>query len=282
MANFPLVTWEIDLPAFSVQVGAGSPVSFPASTGWGYELAALPYTPTTTTPPGYLAASLATVPGISSVSAVYDTTNNTVPATSPLTASITYTCASPIVVTFGSAADAAVYGFGAATVNLSSGSPTTETTLYNVGGLWCPCGVAGDVRRTTTQRAAASSSEMSGLSTDVVNWGEVADLEFLSTIFPAANLTRWYAAIDVYYTAAQRDKDDPNNTLEGLLKAAATGVSFRLYRSATDLAPGTTPDTPNAARMPVISDKSAAADYATADDEPRLWSTTGLFFRGNV
>ena len=123
---------------------------------------------------------------------------------------------------------------------------------------------------------------MSGLSTDVVNWGEVADLEFLSTIFPAANLTRWYAAIDIFATAANREQTDPNNTLEGLLAAAATGVTFRLYRSATASLPGTTPDTPNPARMPLISEKSAAADYVTADDEPRLWSTSGLFFRGNI
>ena len=282
MANFPLVTWEIDLPAFSIQVGAGSPSSFGPSTGYGYELATTPYTPTAATPPGFLAASLATMAGVSAVSVVYNTTNNTVPATSPLTWTLTYTCASAIIITFSSAEDAAVYGLPVATVNLSSGTLATYTTPWNVGGVWCPCGVAGDVRRTTTQRAAASSSEMSGLSTDVVNWGEVADLEFLSSIFPAANLTRWYAQIDVYYTAAQRDKADPNNTLEGLLEAAATGVTFRLYRSATDNLPGTTPETPNEARMPIISEKATATAYVTADDEPRLWSTTGLFFRGNV
>jgi hypothetical protein len=122
---------------------------------------------------------------------------------------------------------------------------------------------------------------MSGLSTDVVNWGQVANLEFLSSIFPAANLTRWYASIDPYYTAAGRLALDPNNTLEGLLAAAATGVTFRLYREQADTS-GTTPTTYNEARMPMISEKSSAGDYAQADDEPRLWSTTGMFFRGNT
>lgn len=282
MANYPLITWETEFPGFDVQVGAGSPVPIAASSGYGFELATTPNIASTGSAIGYLAAQLDTVAGISATSAVFNIVNGTIPATSPLSATLTYTCASPIVLTFATASDAAVYGFEAATVNLSSGTNATFTTVFNVGAVWSPCGVAGDVRRTTTQRAAASSSEMSGLSTDVVNWGEVANLEFLSSIFPAANLTRWYAQIEVFYSAAQRDKADPNNTLEGLLEAAATGVTFRLYRSATDNLPGTTPETPNEARMPIISEKSSATDYATPDDEPRLWSTTGLFFRGNT
>lgn len=282
MANYPLITWETEFPAFTVQVGAGAPVPISAGSGYGFELASTPNIASTGSAFGYFAQQLGTVPGISSVSAVFNIVNNTIPATSPLTGTITYTCGSNIVITFASVEDALVYGWDSATVNLANGSGTSTTTTYNIGAVWCPCGVAGDVRRTTTQRAAASSSEMSGLSTDVVNWGQVADLEFLSSIFPAANLTRWYAQIDVYQQAAQRMKNDPNNTLEGLLEAASTGVTFRLYRSASDKPPGTTPEEPNEARMPLISEKSAAADYVQPDDEPRLWSTTGLFFRGNT
>jgi hypothetical protein len=282
MANYPLITWETEFPAFDVQVGTGSPVPINAGAGYGFELATTPNIASTGSAIGYLAQQLDTVAGISATSAVFDIVNNTIPATSPLTATLTYTCASPIVLTFASDADAAVYGFASTTVNLSSGSPATVTTTFNVGAVWSPCGVAGDVRRTTVQRAAASSSEMSGLSTDVVNWGKVANLEFMSSIFPAANLTRWYAQIEVFYDAAQRNKFDPNNTLEGLLEAAATGVTFRLYRSASDNPPGTTPEVPNEARMPMIAERSAVADYAQADDEPRLWSTTGMFFRGNT
>lgn len=282
MANYPLITWETEFPAFSVQVGASLPVSFLANAGYGFELLTTPNIASTGSAAGYFASQLGTVPGISSTSAVFNIVNNTIPATSPLTATYTYTCGSNIVINFATLADAAVYGLQSTTINWPSGTGVEVQTVYNVGAVWCPCGVAGDVRRTTTQRAAASSSEMSGLSTDVVNWGQVADLEFLSSIFPAANLTRWYAQIDVFYAAALRVKDDPNNTLEGLLEAASTGVTFRLYRSASAKPPGTMPDEPNEARMPLISEKSAAADYVQADDEPRLWSTTGLFFRGNT
>jgi hypothetical protein len=132
-----------------------------------------------------------------------------------------------------------------------------------------------------TQRAASSSSDMSGLSTDVVNWGAVADLEMMSTIFCAANYTRWFANIQIYATAANRQIGDPNNTLEGLIEAAATGVTFRLYREPA-LAAGTVPNTYQVCRMPGVSNKGSAEDFVTAADEPRLWSTAGLIFRGET
>jgi hypothetical protein len=132
-----------------------------------------------------------------------------------------------------------------------------------------------------TQRAASSSSDMSGLSTDVVNWGAVADLEMMSTIFCAANYTRWFANIQIYATAANRQIGDPNNTLEGLIEAAATGVTFRLYREPA-LAAGTVPSTYQECRMPGVSNKGSAEDFVTAADEPRLWSTAGLIFRGET
>lgn len=282
MANYPLITWETPFPKFYVQVGTTGPYTTIEGAGYGFELATTPNIASTGSAAGYFAQQLGTIPDIRDTSAIYNIIENTIPATSPLTATITYNCSDTIVVVFDTLEDAAIYGFSSTTLYLPRGADQTITTEFNIGAVWCPCGVAGDVRRTTTQRAAASSSEMSGLSTDVVNWGQVADLEFLSSIFPAANLTRWYAKIDPFYTAAGRAKDDPNNTLEGLLKAAATGVTFRLYRSASDNPPGTTPDRPNEARMPGISTASSAKDYVQADDEPRLWSTTGLFFRGNT
>jgi hypothetical protein len=101
----------------------------------------------------------------------------------------------------------------------------------------------------------------------------------MSSIFPAGNLTRWFAATSIYASAAGRfDIDDPNNTLEGLLAAAATGVTFRLYREPA-ITPGTTPGTYQECRMPKVAQQSQAAQYCTPDDEPRLWSTNGLIFR---
>jgi hypothetical protein len=146
---------------------------------------------------------------------------------------------------------------------------------------WGPGGLAGDVRRMLTHRAASSSSDMSGLTTDVVNWGAVADLEMLSTIFPAANYTRWWAAIQIYANAANRLVTDPNNTLEGLIEAAATGKTFRLYREPA-ITDGLVPGTYQVCRMPGVSNKGSADDYVTAADEPRLWSTAGLIFRGET
>jgi hypothetical protein len=284
MANFPLATWEVTLPSFFATLGAGSPTLIdPGAAGvaYGFEL----FDDSTgeagvDSIAGRLRDALVGAFG-GTVTAAYNYVSSTVPATSPLTYTLGTSYGSALTLSFGSGEVAVVYGFNAATIVIGSGSQST-TTQFNVDGVWCPCGVSGDLRRATVQRAAASSSEMSGLSTDVVNWGQVANLEFISSIFPAANLTRWYAKIDPFYTAAQRDKNDPNNTLEGLLEAAATGVNFRLYRSPSDKPPGTTPDTPNAARMPVIADNSAVSAYVQADDEPRLWSTTGLFFRGNT
>jgi hypothetical protein len=282
MANFPLATWQVTAPAFTVANAIGS-VSIPAATGkWGFGVSSLtaPYPAETDTVAEYLSAQMtAAALGIVAAS-TYNVAASTNPSTSPLTLTLATASASAITLTFASLADAAAYGFASTTVSIASGSQSTTAT-YNVGGVWSPCGVAGDLRRTTRQRAAASSSDMSGLTTDVVNWGEVADLEFLSSVFPAGNLTRWFAATQIYATAAGRNVADPNNTLEGLLQAAATGVTFRLYRQASTTS-GTTPTTYVEAKMPTISSKSAAEDYTSAVDEPRLWSTAGLILRGST
>jgi hypothetical protein len=281
MANFPLITWEVTLPKFTASLGGAPAVDVEPVAGYGFGLAAVPGdTASGDSIAGAVCLALdAALGGVTPV-ATYQFTANTVPATSPLLWTLSTAYGSTLVLDFGTDAKAAVYGFDSFIISIGGGLTTTQTT-FNPAGVWVPCGVAGDVRRTTVQRAAASSSEMSGLWTDVVNWGQVANLEFLSSIFPAANLTRWYASIDPYYTAAGRLALDPNNTLEGLLEAAATGVTFRLYRQPADTG-GTTPTTYNEARMPMISEKSSAGDYAQADDEPRLWSTTGMFFRGNT
>jgi hypothetical protein len=122
---------------------------------------------------------------------------------------------------------------------------------------------------------------MSGLSTDVVNWGEVADIEVRSTLFPVANAFTWYAGQSIYAQKAQRDVNDPNNIFEKMLAAAATGVTFRVYEQDA-IAAGFTNQDYLEARMPGISSKSAATDFLQADDEPRLWSASGIFFRGTT
>ena len=213
------------------------------------------------------------------VVASYVYTDGPGPANSPLAIEWTNTTNSNISVDFGSVAMANKFGFSSSTTVIPGSG--TLTSNINPGMFWGPAGLAGDVRRMITQRAASSSSEMSGLSTDVVNWGEVADLEMMSTIFCAANYTRWFANIQIYATAANRQIGDPNNTLEGLIEAAATGVTFRLYREAA-LAAGTIPDTYQVCRMPGVSNKGSAEDFVAAADEPRLWSTAGLVFRGET
>ena len=201
------------------------------------------------------------------------------PANSPLAIQWTNTTGSNISVDFGSVAMANKFGFSSSTTVIPGSG--TLTSNINPGMFWGPAGLAGDVRRMITQRAASSSSEMSGLSTDVVNWGAFADLEMMSTIFCAANYTRWFADIQIYATAANRQLYDPNNTLEGLIEAAATGVTFRLYREAA-LTAGTIPGTYQVCRMPGVSNKGSAQDFVAAADEPRLWSTAGLVFRGET
>jgi hypothetical protein len=103
----------------------------------------------------------------------------------------------------------------------------------------------------------------------------------MSTIFCAANYTRWFAAIQIYANAANRLVTDPNNTLEGLIEAAATGVTFRLYREAA-ITSGTEPEYYQICRMPGVSNKGSAEEFVAAADEPRLWSTAGLVFRGET
>ena len=201
------------------------------------------------------------------------------PANSPLAIQWTNTTNTNISVDFGSVAMANKFGFSSSTTVIPGSG--TLTSNINPGMFWGPAGLAGDVRRMITQRAASSSSEMSGLSTDVVNWGAVADLEMMSTIFCAANYTRWFADIQIYATAANRQLYDPNNTLEGLIEAAATGVTFRLYREAA-LTAGTIPGTYQVCRMPGVSNKGSAEEFVAAADEPRLWSTAGLIFRGET
>lgn len=287
MANFPLVTWQVTAPAFTVANAIGS-VSVPAATlKWGFGLSSLTpvytngYSAATSTAAYYLASQMTAAPALGIVAAAtFNVVAATNPSTSPLTFTLATASASAITLTFASPSDAAVYGFTSTTVSIGSSTQQTTTT-YNVGGVWAPCGVAGDVRRATKQRAAASSSEMSGLTTDVVNWGQVADIEFLSANFPCGNLTRYFAATQIYATAAGRDVDDPNNTLEGLLLAAAQGLTFRVYRQAAT-GSGILPTTFQAAKLPKVAAQGAAADYVSPVDEPRLWSTAGLIFRGDV
>lgn len=281
MANFPLATWGVTRPRFRARRDALAYTIFPATSvyGFGINTAGSPIASPLSVA-GELAAKLNTLGSVGQVFcyAEYNYTATTVPATSPLTFTLSKSGTSTVTILFDSLEDAAFWGFTATTVTIAAGTQSVTTT-YNVGAVWCPCGVAGDVRRTVVQRAAASSSDMSGLSTDVVNWGSVANIELLSSMFPAANLTRWYASISIYASAAGRSVDDPNNTLEGLLDAASAGADFRIYRQPA-AGPGVLPSTYLEARMPEIASKAAAADYSTAEDEPRIWSTAGLFFRG--
>jgi hypothetical protein len=287
MANFPLITWQVTAPAFTVANAIGS-VSVPAANGkWGFGVSSLtaPYFSDIDTAVNYLASEMTaaaiagpTSLGISAIS-VFNFTNNTSPALSPLTFTLSTASASAITLTFATLADAAVYGFASTTVSINSGFVATTTT-YNVGNVWMPNGVSGDVQRSTKQRAAVSSSEMSGLSTDIVNWGHVADIAVRATLFPVANAFVWYATQQIYATKAGRLVGDPNNILEVMLQAASTGVEFRIYEQASTTA-GLTNEDYLEAKMPGISAKSAATDFITADDEPRLWTLAGMFFRGN-
>jgi hypothetical protein len=272
MANFPIITWQVSLPEFLVNgVGTGA-----LSDAWGFELANVNGEASATSVAGVFAAAVAAVSG-ETVTAVYNFTNGVGPAMGPLTYSTTQTAS--IGVTFSSLADAAVFGFDSMFINLPDFEE--ETTVYSNAGVWMPNGVSGDVTRVTKQRAASSSSDMSGLSTDIVNWGHVADIEVRSTLFPVANAFVWYAGQSIYATKAGRLVGDPNNILEVMLQAASTGVEFNIYEQAATTA-GLTNEDYLEAKMPGISAKSAATDFITADDEPRLWTMAGMFFRGNT
>lgn len=273
--NYPLITWEVDAPQFTTT--AGTEGGIPA---WGYGYSGLTVPPLDTLA-GIIWTALDNA-GATFIAVGYLVANTTGPSLGPAVITWEYDAASPITFTFSSVADAAVYGFSSATVTFP-GSGVTEvgSAPYNAAGLWAPSGVSGDVRRMTRQRAASSSSEMSGLSTDVVNWGEVADIEVRSTLFPVANAFTWYASQSIYATKAQRNVNDPNNIFEKMLAAAATGVTFRIYEQDA-LAAGFTSEDFLEARMPGISSKSAATDFLQADDEPRLWSASGIFFRGTT
>lgn len=275
--NFPLITWETVVGPITVN----GTLYNSTQSRYGFGI-----TNTVTkdaaadTIADYLRDAINSVMGVGTVVvARYVYSDGTYPANSPLAIEWVNTTNTAIPIDFGSLAMAQKFGFSSSTTILPASG--TLTTTINPAGFWGPAGLAGDVRRMLTQRAASSSSDMSGLSTDVVNWGAVADLEMMSTMFCAANYTRWFANIQIYANAANRQIGDPNNTLEGLIEAAAEGKTMRLYRQAALLA-GTTPDTYQVCRMPGVSNKGAAADYVTAADEPRLWSTAGLILRGET
>ena len=275
--NFPLVTWSDTVGPITV-----NSTTFAAQTRYGFGIVStILKTAAADSVADYLRDAINTVIGGGTVTTTtYDYSDGTFPANSPLGITWAYSTGTSFTVDFGTVAMANKFGFATQTV-VWSNLATSKSTTINPGMFWGPAGLAGDVRRMLTQRAASSSSDMSGLSTDVVNWGAVADLEMMSTIFCAANYTRWFANIQIYATAANRVLGDPNNTLEGLIEAAATGVTFRLYREAATAA-GTIPGTYQVCRMPGVSNKGSAQDYATAADEPRLWSTAGLIFRGET
>ena len=272
--NFPLVTWQVDAPEFTTTVGTEGGIS-----AWGYGYSGT-FTPPADTLAGIIWTALDNA-GATNLVVGYYVDNTTAPSLGPALIWWVYDLAVPTLFSFSSLADAAVYGFDSTTVSFTAGTNVEGSTLYNPAGFWAPSGVSGDVTRTTKQRAASSSSEMSGLSTDVVNWGEVADVEVRSTLFPVANAFTWYASQSIYATKASRLVGDPNNIFEKMLAAAATGVTFRVYEQAATTV-GFTVTNYLEARMPGISSKSAATDFLQADDEPRLWSASGIFFRGTT
>jgi hypothetical protein len=275
--NFPLVTWPVTVGPISIGMSA-----YAAQTRYGFGIVSTTLkTAAADSVADYVRDAINTLIGPGTVTTTtYNYTDGPGPASGPLSITWAYSTLVPFTVDFGSVEMANICGFETQTV-IWSNLAASKTTTINPGAFWGPTGVAGDVRRMLTQRAAASSSDMSGQNTDVVNWGEVADLEMLSTIFPAANYTRWFAGIQIYATAAGRQVTDPNNTMDGLLEAAAEGVTFRLYREAATAA-GTSAGYYQECRMPLVATKGAADDYVTAADEPRLWSTAGLIFRGET
>jgi hypothetical protein len=277
--NFPLVTWQVDAPQFTTTAGTEG-----GGTAWGYGYSGVIGIPPLDTLAGIIWTALDNA-GTTYLNVGYNVDNTTGPSLGPAVIYYEYESPAPITFTFASLADAAVYGFATTTVTFPASTIPQPIQFggatYNAAGLWAPSGVSGDVIRTTKQRAAASSSEMSGLVTDVVNWGEVADIQLQSTLFPAANTFYWYASQSIYATKAQRNVNDPNNILEKMLAAAATGVLFRIYEEEATTA-GFTNTTYLEAKMPQVVTKASAMDVVQADDEPRLWTTTGLFFRGTT
>lgn len=279
--NFPIIAWSDTVGIINVDGNAPPAPYDQAQVRYGFGInSTSTKAAANDTAADYLAESInAVYPGmISAVEFVY--TDGPGPSNSPLQVKFTYSTPSNVVINFGTTPKARQFGFDTATITFSY-LETEKFTNINLGMFWGPAGLAGDVRRMISQRAASSSSDMSGLSTDVVNWGAVADLEMMSTIFCAANYTRWFAAIQIYANAANRLITDPNNTLEGLIEAASTGVTFRLYREPA-ITSGTEPEYYQVCRMPDVSSKGSAQEFVTAVDEPRLWSTAGLIFRGET
>lgn len=279
MSNFPLVTWQVPRPAF---IANGVPVPAPSSTlplPWGFGVSNATTGNVSTDSLAYsIRSGIFAALGLN-VTAFYVYSNGTGPSASPLKVRLTSTV-SPVTMVFTTLADAYVCGFDTLSVVIPV-SPASVTGTVNPAGVFVPCGVSGDVRRYTTQRAAVSASTMGPLVTNVVNWGEIADLEVMASAFPVANLERWYAAIAVYANAAGRVVADPNNTLEGMLAAAAEGATFRVYREATTTG-GTTAGTYQTAKMPAIVQASSARDYATPVDAPRLWDLAGCIMRSTT
>jgi hypothetical protein len=282
MANFPLVTWPITLTGVTVTYLA-VPYNVATVTGYGFGVSNTS-TGAASVDVGavigsivgnFVEAANTAITTANPLSGFYVYSNGTAPALGPLKASI-LASGNPVTVDFGSVEMASRLGYSNQVETLDT--LQQNLTPYNVGGIWMPNGVAGDVRRYLTQRAAASSNEMSGLATDVVNWGQIVDLELMSSAFYAANVARYFAATQIYATAAGRLVADPNNTLEGMVEAAAGGALFNLYREAAT-AEGTTPGYYQPARMPSVAQQGKAVDMVAALDEPRLWNSSGIFFR---
>ena len=280
MSNFPLVTWQVPRPAFTAN---GVPVPAPSSTlplPWGFGVSNATLGSVSTDSLAYsITSGIFAELGLN-VTALYVYSNGTGPSASPLKVRL-WSISTPVTMVFNTFADAYVCGFDTLAVTIPVGSANAITGNVNPAGVFAPCGVSGDVRRYTTQRAAVSASTMGPLVTNVVNWGAVADLEVMASAFPVANLERWYAAIAVYASAAGRVVADPNNTLEGMLAAAAEGATFRVYREAATTG-GTTAGRYQTAKMPAIVQASSARDYATPVDAPRLWDLAGCIMRSTT
>lgn len=270
-ARLPMVAWLCGETGETVNVtvtigGVGEVKSIAIGSRYGWGVTNAGGTAGGDTIADALRDAIASHTSAPTVSVIYDLDSFTVgPATYTLTSSAT------VSVHFGTAATALRFGWSSTSVSFSAG--VAKTTPYSPAGVWSPNGAGGFVYVETRQRAAASSSDMAAAFTDTLSWGEVTLVNLEAVQVPAAFLMGDFAANAIYAAQANRNTGDTNNTLELMLEEAAGQSAsrvFRVWRTASSTGY-------KVAKLPEISRRGRAMEYAAWTDKPRYASVDLVF-----
>jgi hypothetical protein len=279
MSVYPLVTWRVPVPSFTITVIANSVsevLTVPAGNYWGWRTTGSSVTIPGVPSPirsatadslfGALAAAVATHTEVSGPGAYLDAGGSVVlAAAAGGTVSISAT---------SDAAALALFGLPAPPVTLVNASFTAQVFARRTAGVWRPAPVADPVTIEPRVRLVGQGawSPYNPAENDRVRVGATRLWETLWEYCAAADVSREFARQNNYLSVAGRAAGDTAGTFEDLLDAASRRYEMALALQRVD-AP-TQPIHYVPVILPVTGDLDAGAYITDAGAGQRLYTVS--------